>query len=74
MLVGAGGDGGRLVEGRFWEVPGAAAGAGWSLRMEPGWVPPALLRWVANPAADEGLGTDILADLGSRAALFGYNC
>ena len=63
-----------LSKAAFGKCREAAADAGWSLRAEPGWVPPALLRWVANPAADENLGTDILADLGSRAALLGYNC
>ena len=63
-----------LSKAAFGKCREAAADAGWSLRAEPGWVPPALLRWVANPAADEALGTDILADLGSRAALLGYNC
>ena len=63
-----------LSKAAFGKWREAAAGAGWLLRVEPGWVPPALLRWVASLAADENLGTDILADLGTRAVLLGYNC
>ena len=63
-----------LSEAAFDKLREAAAAADWALAVEPTWVPPALLRWVASPAADEELGTDILGDMKSQTALLGYNC
>ena len=56
----------KAAFGKFREA------ANWPLRLEPAWVPPALLRWVADPVADEELGVDILCDLRAGTALLGY--
>ena len=52
-----------LSKAAFDKFREAAAAADWALAVEPAWVPPALLRWVASPAAGEELRTDILGDL-----------
>ena len=61
----------KAAFGKFRET---AAAAGWPLRLEPSWVPPALLCWVANPREDADLGMAIIRDLLPRTALLGYNC
>ena len=63
-----------LSKAAFARCRDTAAAAGWPLRLEPAWIPPALLRWVACPVEDENLGRDILRDLRPRTALLGYNC
>ena len=52
-----------LSKAAFDKFREAAVAADWALAVEPAWVPPALLRWVASPAAGEELRTDILGDL-----------
>ena len=59
----------KAAFGKFRE-----AAAGWPLRLEPAWIPPALLHWVANPTDEADLGLRILGDLQPRTALLGYNC
>ena len=63
-----------LSKAAFGKFREAAAAAGWPLRLEPAWIPPALLHWVANPTDEVDLGMRILMDLQSRTALLGYNC
>jgi hypothetical protein len=41
----------------------------WPLPNEPAWVPPAILRWIANPVATPDLGQQILNDLAGRILL-----
>ena len=60
-----------LSKAAFGKFREAAAAAAWPLRLEPAWVPPALLRWVATPVEDECLGRDILRDLRPRTELLG---
>ena len=60
-----------LSKAAFGKFREAAAAAAWPLRLEPAWVPPALLRWVASPVEDECLGRDILRDLRPRTELLG---
>ena len=41
---------------------------------EPGWVPPALMKWLANPIYDEDLGHRILLQVAQKTSVIGYNC
>ena len=63
-----------LSKAAFVKFREEAINCGWALRMDPGWIPPAILRWVADPAAVEDLGLDILTDLRKRTPVLGYNC
>ena len=63
-----------LSKAAFGKFREAAAAADWPLRLEPAWIPPALLHWVANPTDEADLGLRILGDLQPRTALLGYNC
>ena len=40
----------------------------------PGWVPPALRDWLANPIYDDQLGHKILLQVSRRTAVLGYSC
>jgi len=42
------------------------------MRVEPAWVPPAILCWVAAPSADSELGAKILADMAARFPVLGF--
>ena len=63
-----------LSKAAFVKFREEAVNCGWALRTDPGWIPPAILRWVADPAAVEDLGLDILTDLRRRTPVLGYNC
>ena len=63
-----------LSKAAFVKFREEAVNCGWALRSDPGWIPPAILRWVADPAAVEDLGLDILTDLRGRTPVLGYNC
>ena len=38
----------------------------WPINMEPAWIPPSILAWIAVPSVDHQLGDKILKDLASR--------
>ena len=63
-----------LSKAAFVKFREEAFNCSWALRTDPGWIPPAILRWVADPAAVEDLGLDILTDLRRRTPVLGYNC
>ena len=57
---------------RFWSV--AHSSTDISLDPSPGWVPPALLKWISAPCYDEDLGHKILLQLADKTNILGYNC
>ncbi len=60
-------------KGDFPSFRSQAANANMQLDLEPSWVPPALLVWVANPTDDDDLGQKILLDLADKTPIVGYN-
>lgn len=55
---------------RFWSLALSHP----RLPTSPGWVPPALLAWLAKPTYDENLGHKILLQISQKTAVLGYNC
>lgn len=55
---------------RFW----ALAKLHPRMPLAPAWVPPALLKWLANPKYDDQLGHKILQQVAIRTSVLGYNC
>jgi len=63
-----------LSKGLFCKFAEHAAEAGWSLLPLPAAVPPSIIRWVANPTADDQLGQKILRDLAEGMPVINMNC
>ena len=57
---------------RFWDLARSTDSV--LLPLEPGWVPPALLQWVAAPKNDDELGHKILSQVALKTKVLGYNC
>ena len=52
-----------LSKADFTEFKLTAASKSWQLNLEPAWIPPAILYWVANPTVDPELGTKVLRNI-----------
>ncbi len=63
-----------LSKGLFCKFAEHAAEAGWPLLPLPAAVPPSIIRWVANPTADDQLGQKILRDLAESMPVINMNC
>ncbi len=63
-----------LSKGMFCKFKEYAAGAGWVLEPLPAAVPKSVVRWVANPSADDQLGQKILKDLAESMPIINLNC
>jgi hypothetical protein len=63
-----------LSKGLFSRFRSNVAVAGWELDALPAAVPRALLRWVANPVADDDLGQRILLELAESCQVLNVNC
>lgn len=57
---------------RFWDL--ASSSPALDLPLSSGWVPSALLQWLANPTYDEDLGHKILLQVAEKTSVLGYNC
>jgi hypothetical protein len=63
-----------LSKGLFSRFKANAAAANWTINTLPSPVPTALLKWVANPVADDDLGLRILHELASTHKILNVNC
>jgi len=50
-----------------------AAGAGWGLAEAPGVVPAVLVQWLDKPTPWDGLGHEILKEIGGQVPVPGYS-
>ena len=57
---------------RFWST--AYQNGGFSLGLDPAWIPVQLVCWIQNPCPDNDLGDRILAELATRTPVLGYSC
>jgi hypothetical protein len=62
----------QLSKARFREFREEAAKAGWRLDTAPAAIPKALLRWLDRPGPYDGLGAEILREIGGEVPLAGY--
>jgi hypothetical protein len=63
-----------LSKGLFCKFAEHAAEAGWPLLPLPAAVPASIVRWIANPTADDQLGQKILSDLAESMPVINMNC
>ncbi len=63
-----------LSKGLFCKFAEHAAEARWPLLPLPAAVPASIIRWVANPTADDQLGQKILRDLAESMPVINMNC
>jgi hypothetical protein len=63
----------QLSKARFGEFRREAAAAGWELQVGPAAIPKALLRWLDKPGPYDGLGGEILKEIGGSVPLAGYS-
>jgi hypothetical protein len=63
----------QLSKAKFGEFRREAAAAGWELQVGPAAIPKALLRWLDKPGPYDGLGGEILSEIGGRVPLAGYS-
>jgi hypothetical protein len=58
----------QLSKARFGEFRREAAAAGWQLQTAPAEIHKALLRWLDRPGPYDGLGAEILREIGRKSA------
>ena len=63
-----------LSKGDWQAAKRTATSGGTPLGHTPGFVSPAVLRWLADPRPETDLGLAVLEELKSRTAVLGYNC
>lgn len=63
-----------LSKGDFSKFKNIANENGYIYDLDPSWIPPSILAWIANPIVTDVLGTQILQDLCKRTPILGYNC
>ena len=61
-----------LSKAAFVKFHDIASVNAWPLAVEPGWVPPSILRWIASPSNVGDLGEDVLLDIWLRHHVLGY--
>ncbi len=52
----------ELSKGRFTSFKRKLP-SGWQIKLEPAWIPPSILAWIAVPSSDHELGDKILRDI-----------
>ena len=62
----------QLSKARFKAFRDTAAAAGWPLHEAPASIPRALLRWLDRPGPYDGLGAEILKEIGGQVPIAGY--
>ena len=62
-----------LSKARFAQFRAVAAGAGWGLAEAPGVVPAVLVQWLDKPTPWDGLGHEILKEIGGQVPVPGYS-
>ncbi len=63
----------QLSKARFAQFRQTAADAGWELRTSPAAIPAVLLSWLDKPFPCDGLGGEILKEIGAQVPLAGYS-
>ena len=63
-----------LSKAAFDKFRDVSAAASWPVSLEPSWVPPSLLAWIANPSDSYDLGERIILDIRQRTPVLGYSC
>jgi len=63
----------QLSKARFKDFRDTARIAGWDLQLAPARVPRALTRWLDRPAPYDGLGAEILTEIGAEVPIAGYS-
>jgi hypothetical protein len=63
----------HLSKAKFKAFREGAAAAGWTLLTAPAAIPKALLRWLDRPGPYDGLGAEILKEIGGQVPLAGYS-
>jgi hypothetical protein len=63
----------QLSKARFALFRQTAADAGWELRTSPAAIPAVLLSWLDKPFPCDGLGAEILKEIGAQVPLAGYS-
>jgi hypothetical protein len=62
----------HLSKAKFGAFREAAAAAGWPLLGAPASIPKVLLRWLDRPGPYDGLGAEILKEIGSQVPIAGH--
>ncbi len=62
----------HLSKAKFRAFREEAAAAGWSVHTAPATIPKVLLRWLDRPGPYDGLGAEILKEIGGQVPLAGY--
>jgi hypothetical protein len=62
----------HLSKAKFKAFREAAAAAGWPLHEAPAGIPKVLLRWLDRPGPYDGLGAEILKEIGGQVPIAGY--
>ena len=62
-----------LSKAAFVKFREIAADSAWPLGIEPGWVPPSILSWIASPSDAVDLGQAVLCDIRLRFHVLGCN-
>jgi len=63
----------QLSKAKFREFRSTAAAADWKLDLAPAAIPRTLLRWLDRPVPYDGLGAEILREIGNKEPLAGYS-
>lgn len=63
-----------LSKADFLKFRQVARDVGWSLGLEPAWVPVAVLKWIEDPKVDDDFGDSILRELARKTPILGYSC
>jgi hypothetical protein len=63
----------HLSKAKFREFREEAARCNWGLQTAPADIPKALLRWLDKPGPYDGLGAEILREIGGQVPLAGYS-
>ena len=63
----------HLSKAKFREFRAEADRSGWHLEAAPAAIPKTLLRWLDRPGPYDGLGAEILKEIGGQVPLAGYS-
>jgi hypothetical protein len=63
----------QLSKARFGEFRNTAAEAGWQLQLGPARIPRSLASWLDRPTPCDGLGAEILKEIGGEVPIAGYS-
>ena len=63
----------HLSKAKFTNFREVAEAAGWNLKGAPAAIPTSLLRWLDRPGPYDGLGAEILRDIGRKVPIAGYS-